>query len=362
MGFWKGLSTGFLSFLLVLSLSAFGVAFLINSTLLNPDFIVGQVEKLDIATIARDIVDEHINEDAPEEAEFIKEAAYAVLAEQEPWLKKQASNAVDKGYDYLLGKSKLLEITVPLESLKINFKESLWQTLSELLRRDASLIPKDLLIPYIRDYYQELIGRVPEQLLPPEMTGLTGNELDTYLHQHYDEVTSLLQTAFILPGISDWMLSQIQPYFDEYYDNFVEDIPSEYVINEEEIGVDAMDRLREARRYIGYFRTGYYALIALMVVLVAGIALIYRNIKDTSRDLGITFIVYGLLEFVGVLVARSLHLVDMIPDLPGSLESWLTELFRDFLAPLQWFSLSILIIGVVLLVVSFVYKPRTEAE
>jgi hypothetical protein len=362
MGFWKGLGTGFLSFLLVLSLSAFGMAFLLNSTLLNPDFFTRQVEKLDITTIAHDMIDEHISEDFPEEAEFLKETAYAVLSKQEPWLKEQANNAIYQGYDYLLGESDRLVIIIPLESLKNEFKESLWQTLSEFLKQNASLIPRDLLIPYIEDYYEELIGQIPETLLPPEMAGLMGNELSTYLHQHYDQVTTLLQTAFMVPGVSGWMLDQIRPYFDEYYDDFVKDVPSEYMIDEEEIGADIMDTLIEARRYIRYFQTVYYALIAFMVVLVVGIALIYRNIKDTSRDLGITFIIYGVLEFVAVFVARSLDIFGWIPELPASLESWLAGLFRDFLAPLQWFSLSILILGVVLLVVSFVYKPREEVE
>ena len=36
----KGLATGIFSFLLLVSLFFFGVALLINSTILNPDFVV----------------------------------------------------------------------------------------------------------------------------------------------------------------------------------------------------------------------------------------------------------------------------------------------------------------------------------
>jgi hypothetical protein len=365
MGLLKGLGTGFLSFLLLLSLSVLGVAFMLSSTVLNPDFIVRQAEKLDISTITRDIVDEQISEDLSEQAEFLKEAAYAVIAEREPWIKEQLDSAVYTGYDFLLGKSDRLEITIPLESLKTDFKESLWQTLKEFLKQNASLIPEDLLVPYLTDYFQELTSQIPQQLLPPEMAGLAGNALDTYLRQHYDQVTDLLQTALMIPGLSGWIQDEIRPYFDEYYDDFVKDLPSEYVIDEEEIPADVMEQLWLARKYTGYFRTGYYALIAFMVLLLAGVALIHRNIRDTSRALGITFIVYGVLEFTGVLVARSLNLSEFIADLsalPASLETWLAGLFRDFLAPLQWFSLGILILGAVLLAVSFVYRPPTAPD
>ena len=46
------------------------------------------------------------------------------------------------------------------------------------------------------------------------------------------------------------------------------------------------------------------------------------------------------------------------PNFPASLQEWMPQLVNDFLAPLQSFTLGILIAGVVLLVVSLVYKPR----
>jgi hypothetical protein len=365
MGVLKGLGTGILSFLLFISLSVWGSAFLINSTVLNPAFVAGQVNKLDVTAVARDIIDDQISQeltDEPDEVEFIAEAVYAVVAEQEPWLKEQADNAVYEGYDFLLGKSDRLEIIVPLESLKADFKESLWETLKKFLRQNASKIPEDLLVPYIMDYYQELVGSIPEFLLPPGMAGLMGNELESYLHQNYDQVTDILQKALLVPGVSDLIMSQIRPYFDEYYDDFVRDIPSEQVYNEEEIPADIMEQLWLAREYIGYFKTGYYALIAFMLLLVAGIILINRNVKDSTRALGIVLTVYGVWELAGVIISRSINWLTSLPeDLPAALVPWLDGLIKDSLAPLLWFSLGVLIIGVALLVLSFVYRsPATE--
>ena len=111
----KGLGNGILSFLLLLSLSVFGVAFLINSTLLNPDFVAGRIDKLNMNELARDYIDEQISEDLTQEEEFLKEALSDVITDQEPWLKEQLNSTVYAGYDYLLGKSERLEIYIPFK-------------------------------------------------------------------------------------------------------------------------------------------------------------------------------------------------------------------------------------------------------
>jgi len=358
----KGLGTGIFSFLLLLSLSVFGVAFLINSTLLNPDFVVGQVDKLDMTGLARDYINEQISKDHPQEAEFLKEATYDIVADQEPWLKEQFSNAVYASYDFFLGKTDRFKINIPLDDLKADIKKSLWQTLQKYLAQKTSLIPQDLLMPYVDEHYQELIGLIPKQLLPPGMAGLAGNQLKTYLDQHYDEVTSLLQTAYMVPGVSDLILDQIQPYFDQYYDEFVDDFPDAQVIDENELSADVMEQLRLARKSIGYFHTGFYALIVFMILLVAGIILINRNVKDACRALGIVFLTYGVVEFAGVLFARHFDFIRLIPDMPSSLETWLSNLIKDTLLPLQWFSLGILVLGVILIGVSIVSKRPTAQE
>jgi len=62
MKFLKGLALFILSSLLFLSLSIFGIVFMLNQTILNPDFVVSQVNKLDIASIAGDMLSEQITQ------------------------------------------------------------------------------------------------------------------------------------------------------------------------------------------------------------------------------------------------------------------------------------------------------------
>jgi len=60
MGFLKGLAVALLSFLLFLSLSIFGLVLMLNQTILNPDFIVDQVNKVDLATFAGEFLSEQM--------------------------------------------------------------------------------------------------------------------------------------------------------------------------------------------------------------------------------------------------------------------------------------------------------------
>jgi hypothetical protein len=356
------LGSGFLCFLLMISLSVFGMAFLINNTILNPDFVVAQTDKLDMTALSHDYADELISEELPQEAEFLKEAIYDVVADQEPWFKEQFGIAVYTSYDYFLGKSDRFEINIPLDDLKANVRDSLWQTLQDFLVHNASSIPQDLLIPYIDEHYQEIVDVIPPQYLPQEMVSLKGDQLRTYIHQHYNEFNNALQTAFILPEVSGLILNQIQPYFDRYYNDFVDEFPGTQSITEDDIPSDVMENLRTAKSGIGYFHTGYYVLIAFMVLLVAGIILLNRNVKDSSRTLGKIFLINGVVVFAGVLFARYFDFLKYIPDLPSSLDNWLSSLIKDALLPLQWFSLGILILGTVLIVVSIFYRPRKVQE
>ncbi len=295
----KGFGLVILSFLLFLSLSVFGIAFMLNSTLLNPDFVASEVDKIDVSALVIEMAEEQIGEQLPEEAFFLKEALYGIISDQEPWLKEQLNAAIYTGYDFFLGKSERLDIIISLEPLKDNLRDSLWQTFKENLPSELSVLPED----------------------------------------------------------------QLKPYFDQYYQEFAGQIPSEFAFDESYIPPEVMEQMMLARQYIGYFQTAYSALIGFMVLLVLGIILINRNVRGTTRSLGISLLIYGALEFAGVYVARNFMPTSLpLPDIPSSLQMWLMGLFGDLLAPLQMFSLGVLIGGVVLLVVSFVYKPRMAED
>jgi len=353
MGFLKGFGTFVLGFLLFLSLSVFSVAFLLNSTLLNPDFVTRQVDRIDISSLARDVAEKQIKEELPAELSFLKEAVYNVIDEQEPWLKTQLNQAINTGYDYFLGKTDTLSISVPLDAFKKDLKNSLWQELNKQLNvwlRDN--IQKELK-PYIEQNLQAY-----RKILPAELAFLSDAQLKSYLNAFLQQIQDQIVKTGQAPVLTGLLETLVKPYFDAYYDEYAAQVPSELKADETNIPADVMEQLRLARQYIGYFRSGFYWLIVFMAVLVAGIFLIHRNIQDPSRALGIDLALYGVLDLAGTYVARSFSPVQYLPDEVASLGPWLTELYNDITGIMLTFSIVVLAIGAALIVISFVFKKK----
>lgn len=364
----KAISVAILCLLLFLSLSVFGLMFLIHSTVLNPDFVASRVDELDVSAMARDIVDEELSKEIPEELEFLKDPIYQIIDEHEPWLKEQLTMAIYSAYDYLLSRTDRLEIIIPLEEIKRDLKESVWEILKENAVEWLPEIVDYYVYPYIEENIEQYAGEIPAEFLPPELIGQSSELLVAYLDIFLDDIVGQVE-ADMSPEITGLLESVLRPYYDSYYDELAADIPSEIIIDENELPSDVMEQLEYAREYIRYFIIAFYSLIGIMVLLVLAIVLIQRSVRDTSRTLGIDLLIYGALEFAGVYFVRQYvpalitSLVDsMAVELPASVELWLTDLFRALLAPLQWFSLAVLIIGVILIILAIFYKPRTAED
>lgn len=302
MNFLKALGATILTLLLFLSLGVFSMLFTLNNTLLNPDFVVAQVDRLEVASLAREVTEGQISGELPPEAEFLEEAIYGTIADNEPWIKEQVRAAIYSFYDFLLGETERLSLVVSLESLKENLRDNLWQIFQQNL-----------------------------QSLPPELAAAPP--------------------------------SMLEQYFDEFYQQFAGEIPSEFEFDESSIPPEVMAQIMQARQYISYAQTAYYALIGLMVLLVLGIVLLHRSVKGATRELGITFLIYGALEYAGVWATRNLMPTTLpLPDIPSSLQTWLTGFISDFVAPLETLGIGMMAGGVALIIVSIVYPRWRRVE
>ncbi len=351
MSFLKGFGTFVLCFLLFLTLSVFSVAFMLNSTVLSSGFITRQVDRLEISTIARDITEEQIGDEIPTEIEFLKEAVYSVIEEYEPWLKEQATQAIDAGYDFFLGRADQLIIVVPLDDFKVDLNNSLWRELNTQLGVWLRDNVETELKPYIEQNLQEY-----RAVLPAEFSLYSDEELISYVNTYLDEIVEQINTTGESPMLSGMLETLVRPYYDEYYNEFAEEIPD--ALTSADIPADVMDDLLLARKYIGYFRAAFYWLIFLMVLLIGGVFLIHRNVPDPSRALGITLALYGVLHLAGALAVRIFSPVTYLPDEAASLESWLSGIYNDVTGIMLTFSIIVLAVGAALIAVSFVVKKR----
>ena len=86
MKFLKGLALSLLGFLLFLSLSVFASAFTLNSTILNPDFVVAEIDKVDVSSLTEELLaEEAIQEEAPEE---LSVSIVGIITKLEPLVKE----------------------------------------------------------------------------------------------------------------------------------------------------------------------------------------------------------------------------------------------------------------------------------
>lgn len=385
----KGLVLGLLCFLLFLSLSTFGLAFMLNKTLLNPDFVTAEVDRLDVPSL----VEEVLSEPTPSEefAEELRVALLNTITELEPSVKEQVSIATHSIYDYLLGKEQGLDLAHILRGtlLTTDFMVSLVDNI-DISPLAKEFINKQLVreIPdYMKKYLLESLDKAIIELKPwiknqvsaaadPVWDYLLGenrslNVLIT-LEPAKESLRNNVMEAFLKsppPELAGASQAELEQYFNQGYQKFAGQIPSTIEIDEGLFGTEipaqiaealaeAEDGLSLARQYIGYFQLGYKLLIGFILLLILGIILISREVRDITRRLGITFLTYGAFEYAGIFIAK--HFAGTwlpLSEMPSSLQTWLPQFLDNLLAPLQIFSLGLLIGGIVLIIVSLVYKP-----
>lgn len=177
MGLAKWAAIGFLGFLLFLSLSVFGLAFAMNRTVLNPDFVISHLDRLDVPSL----VEEMLIEQIPEEVRFVAGYLDDVISDLEPWIREQVNTAVYAGYDYLLGESRSLSLVIDMEPMKQSLRDSLWQALVESPPPELSIVPPALVEQYFNEYYQQFSEQIPPTIEIDEST--IGPEVMGYLEQ-----------------------------------------------------------------------------------------------------------------------------------------------------------------------------------
>ncbi len=109
--------------MLVVTLVTLGIVITVNLTILNPNFIISE---LDIYSIIADQVREQI----PAEEPYIAQVVNETIADLEPWLKEQTATVIYGGCAYLKGDQEL-NIVIPLEQVRTTIKDNIEQAMLE---------------------------------------------------------------------------------------------------------------------------------------------------------------------------------------------------------------------------------------
>jgi len=267
---------------------------MLDKTLLNPDFVISELNRLDMSLLAGDL----FSIEAPPEAPYLAEVIDETVADLEPWMKEEMSTAIYSGYDYLMGRTESLNLVISTEPVQNTLKENL----------------------------TEAILDSP----PPELKGRPSTEI----RQHADQA----------------------------YQELVQDMPQTIEFTESSIPPDIMNTLEQVRSYLSYYRTVYYGLIGLMVLCALGIFLISRNVKHTTRSIGTPILVSGIIGYASIFALGYFNVIEQMMgitgEIPAALQTWLPQFMDNLMAPMKTFSLALLITGVVLIVISIVYRRR----
>lgn len=396
MNFLKGLTLALLSFLLFLSITIFGFAVTLKYTVMSPEFITAQLDKLDTTSLAREMIQDQVRrQEIPEE---LGATLVNTITKLDPLVKEQISTATHSVYNYLLGESQSLDLALILNDTVLS---------SDLI---ASAVHEIDVAPLMSDFLRKKV----QENVPPELEGLMAQYLDDIIDGTITDLKPWLEeqiiaasdpaVAYLLgrspsfsyeipldpvkaslkenvwqiisesppPLLSAIPAELLEPFFDALWADVAQKLPSTYDLNESLFGTEirtqingalsqAEGALEQAREYVGYFQLGYQVLIGFMILLILGIVLINRRLRSITRDLGTIFVAYGAFEYGGILAGRYFGLpkLEQIP-MPTQFQSWLPQVVSDFLSPLEMFSLGLLIGGAVLLVVSFIVKPTED--
>ena len=288
----RGLFSAFLCFLLVTVLFLLGIVVTINMTVLNPEFVVSEFDKLDIYSV---IIDE-AKAQLPGEELIGAETLDNIITELEPWLEEQTAVVIHAVYGYLK-EDQELNVVISLEPIRAIAQENLRQTVLESL--------------------------------PPELQGASESQIEAFLSQVYGEIDNLIPQHFELNETS--LGPEIMAGLEQ----------ARQIVHYVELGYKAL--------------IGLAILLVLLVAMVHWWQPkpIARSIGIVFIVVGIFFTLATLLSrFIPAAISRLAGQSDILFELQPKL----SQLVTDVIAPLQMYGIGFLIAGIALIVISFLLR------
>ena len=309
------------------------LATVLRDTLLSTEFVIDLLDELDIASLSSDFLREAIADHVPQEVDIPADRLDEAIAALEPAITEAMTAATDPVLDYLLGQAPSLSVRVSLGAVREDLVDALREAFLDSAPASLSQSERDRLLD---EFLREATAVIPSTVELDET--VFGSDIP-------DQITDALTDA--------------EDALAELRDEIAEGIR------------EAEESLEEPRQYIGYFLGGYMGLLALIGVCVLAIIGLHRQVKGASRQLGITALTCGIVQFVAVLLGRN-YATTLVAeeiamgDMPQAIQGLPELLITDFTAPLQTLSIGLIAVGVILIAVSIVYprarQMKSEAE
>ncbi len=301
----------------------------LRNTVLTRDFMVEVINALDIKSITRDMVGDELDISLPDGIMLTRTEKDQIITALEPAVKSGLAANADPIADYLLGIRSSFNVTISLNPVMPTAKSIVRQA-------------------FLRQ-------------LPPELITATTAQIDQAFELFWTEAQSSIPASFDLD--SGMFGIGISNTFDQGLTS-ARDVLTEMRDKLTDIEQSIVDKLDPVRPYIRIFRMAFWGLTILLLLIIGGIILIHRSVRGAARDLGITFTTYGAMLFAGVFILRSIvgnpdfFRQYIESDMPAFLDDVIPNIVNILTQPLFTFTLICLTLGIILLVVSFVYPKK----
>lgn len=137
----------------------------------------------------------------------------------------------------------------------------------------------------------------------------------------------------------------------------VDNLPDEFTLTIENLDPSPVQHA------IAIFNHFFAILIALAVLLAVLLILLHFKLKSATRVLGFCSFISGAISLAVALVVTQLlpGVIDRGADLPSSIDfDMVTSLIRDLLHPAVIYSIILLVLGVALIVFSFLWREKAK--
>jgi hypothetical protein len=291
------------------------------------------INALDVKSITEDIVGDQLDMVLPQGIKLNSDEVDQIMVAVEPALKMGMISAADPIADYLLGIRPSFSITIPWDTAAVSTKSIVKQA-------------------FLRQ-------------LPPELATATTAQIDQAYDIYWASAQSSIPTIFYLD--STILGEDISQSIDDGL-NSAQDALTSARDSINEATIDMEEALNEVQPFIRLFQIAYWGLIVLILLVIGGVVLIHRSVRGATRDLGINFLVYGAINLIGMLILKNIigkpEFIRSIVEgeIPDSTFDVISPVIQRLTQPLFIFALVCTIIGVALLVVSFVYPKREPIE
>lgn len=288
----RGFFSGIFGFLLFDVLVFLGLISSLNMTVLNPDFVTSELDKLDVYSV----VIEQAKAQLPGQEFIDAETVDKIVNELTPWFEEQADKVIRDVYAYLK-EDRELNVIISLEQVRTVVKENV---------REAVL-----------------------DSLPPQLQGVSQSQIDAYMAQVYDGIDDVIPASFVLNEaiVGSQIMAQVQQI-------------------KEIIGYIAT-------AYKALIVAAVVLVLLIALVYWWQPKPITRSIGITFILVGAACIIGSLLD-VWLIQALS-RLVGESSVLLG-LQSKLPQLANDLTAPVRMYGIGFLGSGVVLVAISFLFR------